>query len=101
MEKIDRLGWAGGICFQSYGLRIGIRTNKPEPEVLQRVLNCLPPGWEPAEPPFVDMLYSLRIGNTTGKTRNFHLLFAPLHKAARTLNSDELFDALEGELQIF
>ena len=36
MEKIDRLGWAAGISFVSYGLRIGIRVSSPE------VLNRLP-----------------------------------------------------------
>ena len=46
MRSIDRLGWADGICFTSYGLRIGIRANTPE--VLQRVVDRLPPGWEPA-----------------------------------------------------
>ena len=45
MEKIDRLGWAGGISLYSYGLRIGVRVNKPE--VLDRLPERLPPGWEP------------------------------------------------------
>ena len=36
MQKLDRLGWAAGICFVSYGLRIGIRSN--EPEVLDRLI---------------------------------------------------------------
>ena len=30
MEKLDRLGWAGGVCFRSFGMRLGIRTNTPE-----------------------------------------------------------------------
>ena len=37
MEQINRLGWAAGMSFVSYGLRIGIRANKPE--VLDRALN--------------------------------------------------------------
>ena len=27
MEKIDRLGWAAGVSFYAYGLRIGVRVS--------------------------------------------------------------------------
>src|SRR4051812_45183539 len=103
MEKINRLGWAGGVCFKSYGWRIGVRVNKPEPEILARVTASLPPGWEPSEPPFVDMLFSLRVGGAgaSANIRNFHLLYAGLKKAARTMDLDQLFEALESEVQIF
>src|SRR2546430_2563312 len=29
MAKIDRLGWAAGFAFESYGARVGVRTNDP------------------------------------------------------------------------
>src|SRR5438552_15257097 len=101
MEKIDRLGWAGGICIKSHGWRIGVRTNQADENTLQRMMRCLPPAWEPAEPPFVDMLYSLRLGGGSGRVRNYHLLFAPLEKAARTMDREELFEALDREVQRF
>lgn len=101
MTKIDRLGWAGGVCFKSYGWRIGVRVSKAEPEVMERLTACLPPGWEPSEPPFVDMLFSLRVGGASGNVRNYHLLYAGLQRAARTMDADELFDSLESELQLF
>ena len=63
MEKIDRLGWAAGICFETFGLRVGIRVNKPE--ILERVRALLPPGWQPAPPPYVHYLYSLRVGGAS------------------------------------
>ena len=44
MDKIDRLGWAAGISFVSYGLRIGIRVSNPE--VLNRLPDVLPPPLE-------------------------------------------------------
>src|SRR5438105_15543328 len=101
MQKIDRLGWAAGICFESHGLRIGVRTNATDVAVLDRIRERLPPGWRPAESPLVDMLFSLRIGGKAGRLRNYHLLYAPLHQAARTMDADGLFDALEKELQYF
>jgi hypothetical protein len=103
MQKINRLGWAGGLCFKSFGWRVGIRVSKPEPEALERLTACLPPGWEPSEPPFVDMLFSLRVGGAgpRANVRNFHLLYAGLRQAARTMDTDELFDRLESEVQLF
>jgi hypothetical protein len=47
------------------------------------------------------MLYSLRLGGDSGRLRRFHLLFAPIHQAARTMNLDQLFDSLEDEIQLF
>ena len=103
MAKIDRLGWAGGVCFKSYGWRIGVRVNKPEPAVMERLTACLPPGWEPSVPPFVDMLFSLRVGGRgpSANIRNYHLLYAGLEKAARTMDLDEVFDTLESRMQLF
>src|SRR5438445_462151 len=101
MQKLDRLGWADGICFSSYGLRIGIRVN--EPEVLARLPDHLPPGWKPATSPIVDRLYSLRAA-TTGRstaTRNFNLLYAGPARLARTKELEELFEPLESDLQMF
>src|SRR5439155_16548669 len=101
MQKIDRLGWADGICFTSYGLRIGIRVN--EPEVLERLPDHLPPGWKPAHSPIVDRLYSLRAATTGRSTaiRNFNLLYAGAARLARTKELEELFEPLESDLQMY
>jgi hypothetical protein len=101
MQKIDRLGWAAGISFVSYGLRIGIRTNQPE--VLEQVRPLLPPGWKPAPSPMVDYLYSLRVGRA-GRSRNvrsYHLLYGGPKRLARSLQLEELYEPLESELQLF
>src|SRR5688572_30355209 len=101
MDKIDRLGWAAGICFEAYGLRIGIRINKAEE--LDRVRGVLPPGWQPAPPPYVDYLYSLRVGGVSaqGKVRSFHLLYSGLARLARTMDLEECVDTLEQSLHLF
>ena len=45
MAKVDRLGWVAGFSLRSFGVDIGIRSN--DPETLQRILEHLPPYWEP------------------------------------------------------
>ena len=101
MEKINRLGWAAGMSFVSYGLRIGIRANKPE--VLDRALTHLPPAWKPASSPAVDFLYSLIAGGSgeRSKIRRYNLLYAGPARLARTMNLDELFEILDSHLQLY
>lgn len=100
MEKIDRLGWAAGVSCYTYGLNVGVRISAPE--LLDRVLERLPPGWEPGCSHFVDRLYSLKVGSTSpkGKVRTFHLLYMGLTRLARTMDLDEALDVLEGDLQM-
>jgi hypothetical protein len=101
MAKLDRLGWAGGICFTSYGLRIGIRVNQPE--LLQRLPVHLPPGWRPALSPVVDHLYSLRAARSdpSARVRRYNLLYAGAARLARTAELEELFEPLETDLQMY
>jgi hypothetical protein len=100
MEKIDRLGWAEGISLYAYGLRIGVRVNKPE--VLAEVEKRLPPGWEPSCTPIVDHLYSLKVGGTRagGRVRDYTLLYGGLTKLARTMDLQEALDIFEGDIQL-
>lgn len=101
MEKIDRLGWAAGISFLSYGVRAGIRTN--DPEIMGRLLERLPPLWKPASSPVVDVLYSVRVGGEGPRSnvRRFNLLYGNLEKLARTLDLDEVLERLESDLQMY
>jgi hypothetical protein len=97
MQKLDRLGWAAGICFRAYGWRIGIRVD--EPETLERMAPCLPPGWEPSPAPFVDQLYSLRVGSKGG--RREHLLHAGCRLSVRTTDLEQACQVLEGDIRLF
>ncbi|MGH7394773.1 MAG: hypothetical protein ACREJF_04145, partial [Candidatus Methylomirabilales bacterium] len=99
MEKIDRLGWAAGMCLVAYGLRIGIRVN--DPEVLVHLPDRLPPGWKPAPSPIVDHLYSLLVGGAGPRStvRRFSLLYAGSARLARTMDLDQVFESLESDLQ--
>src|SRR5258708_31139706 len=98
MQKIDRLGWADGICFVSYGVRIGVRVN--EPELLDRVVPLLPPGWKPAQSPVVEQLYSLRQGGASraANVRRLNLLYTGSARTGRTADLDELLDGFERDL---
>jgi hypothetical protein len=101
MAKIDRLGWAAGSCAYAYGLRIGVRVNSAE--MLQRVEQRLPPGWEPGCSPLVDVLYSLKVGKSRhgGKVREYSLLYAGAQQLARTMDLDAALDSLESHLQVY
>ena len=97
--KIDRLGWAAGVCIQAYGWRIGIRVNRAE--ALERIMDCLPPGWTPSDPPFVDRLYSFVAGGARANVRKYNLLYAGLQPVVRTMNVEEVYSVLEADLQLF
>ncbi|MEE8519817.1 MAG: hypothetical protein V3S83_00545 [Gemmatimonadota bacterium] len=101
MEKIDRLGWAAGISFVSYGLRIGVRANKPE--LLERALDSLPPGWKPASMPVVQHLYSLIGAGSLGRSRlrGYNLLYAGAARLARSANLDDILTIFDSDLQLY
>jgi hypothetical protein len=97
---MDRLEWVEGICLVSYGLRIGIRVNRPE--VIEQLVAYLPPGWKPAPSPLVDHLYSLKVadpGRSTDRSDPHRLYAGPTRRAkARAL--EKILEALESDLQL-
>jgi len=99
MAKLDRLGWADGISFLSYGVRIGVRVNKPG--ALDLVLNYLPPGWKPASSPVVERLYSLIVGGDGPRpnVRRFNLLYAGIVRMAKSVDLAQILESLESDVQ--
>lgn len=98
MAKIDRLGWAAGLCFDAYGVRVGVRVNKPE--VLPRVAGLFPPGSKPAAFGLVDQIFSLWLGERRAHARGFHLLYAGVARRARTTDLDEVLETFEADLRL-
>lgn len=100
MQKIDRLGWADGIAFRSYGLRIGVRVT--DTRAMQHVAELLPPGWKPAASPIVDHLFSLVIGDEAPKSKiqRFSLAYYDALRFARSRDPDSMLKAFESELQL-
>ena len=100
MAKIDRLGWADGMSFTSYGVRVGIRVN--DPAILEQVIRRLPPGSQPAELRVVDHLYSV-IGSEAkpdAKVRRLNLAYWNLLRVARSRSFEDVLNAVESHVQL-
>src|SRR6266498_286213 len=100
MDKIDRLGWAAGISFISYGVRVGVRVNNPD--ILDRLTDRFPPGWKPSRGRVVERLYSLIVGGTGPRSniRRFNILYGNVEKLLRTLDLDEFLEVFESDLKL-
>src|SRR3981081_1401736 len=98
MEKLDRLVWAAGISFISFGLRVGVRVSSAE--LLEPVLAHAPTGWKAARSPCGDLLYSYIAGSTRlgANVRPLHLLYANTERLVRTGNPGALFEVIEPDL---
>lgn len=101
MDKLDRLGWAAGLAFTVYGLRIGIRVNIAE--ALHEIMDALPPGWQPAPSPVVDQLYSVIVGKagSSPTIRRYHLLFNGPTRLVRSPSLTDVFEHLEADIRLF
>ena len=101
MEKLDRLGWAAGIAFVSYGLRIGIRVSSPE--IMDQIEGVVPPHAKLARGPRVDNLYSLIVSGTKdgSNRRRFNIVYANTVRLTRTMDRGVALDVLENDLQLY
>lgn len=101
MKKVDRLGWAAGFAFKSYGVRIGIRSN--EPGLLDRIQSRLPHNREPMTSLVVDRVYSILAGGlgSRANVRRFNLLYGDHVQLARSLDLDEVLERFEADLRLF
>jgi hypothetical protein len=97
---LDRLGWADGLAFVSYGVRIGIRVSQPD--LMALVQPALPPLLRVSRKPVVDHLFSIRAGGESQwrGLRHFHQLYLGAARLTRSLDLDELIVALEGHLRL-
>jgi hypothetical protein len=79
---------------------LGVRTNRPDAKVLQRIALCLPPGWAPTTPSLVERLYSLWIRDEPRPGR-MHGLYGPEERILEAVDLDLLYECLENEIQLF
>ena len=100
MARLDRLGWADGMSFNSYGVRVGLRVN--DNAILKRLMTRLPPGFKPSGARVVNHLYSLTgfANESNGKIRRFNLGYWNLARFARTRDFEDLLDRFESHLQL-
>lgn len=101
MKKIDRLGWADGLSFLSYGVRVGVRVNTSE--ALNFVRDHIPPGWKPSPATSVDRLYSLILGGAANQRgmRRFNVLYGDIARLVRTQDSDEALATFASDVQLY
>jgi hypothetical protein len=93
-KRMDHLGWTVGICFDAFGVRVGVRSN--EPRLLDRLSPHLPPGWKPTSSRWVDRLFSLWIGRGGPAPVQ---LYAGGQRRLRTASLDEALVVLESEIR--
>lgn len=101
MRKVDRLGWAAGFSFLSYGRRVGVRVNRAD--ALGLLKERLPPGWKPSKSEVVERLYSLVFGGEGRRpgVRRLNLLYADFDRIERTHDAGVMLDAFESSLRLF
>jgi hypothetical protein len=100
MKKLDRLGWAEGLAFSAFGVRMGVRVNVPG--VLPRLLPLLPPRWQKSRTLVAQRLYSLIVaeGSERAGLRLLHMIYADAARLARGANLDLVLQAFEGDLHL-
>lgn len=101
MAKLDRLGWAAGLSFSSYGVRVGVRVS--DPQALGMLPAFLPPSWKVLGSSTVDRLYSLVAGSGDGESRirRFNVLYGDEVRLARSMNLSEVLESFESDLQLY
>jgi hypothetical protein len=101
MEKIDRLGWAAGFSFTSFGVKVGVRTNRHE--MISLIQQHLPPGAGKSKLRYVDLLYSFRFADPPRRpgTRTYHLLYEEFVQIARTEQVGEMLGAFRSSVEYF
>src|SRR6266853_4808722 len=99
MEKIDRLGWAAGVAFQAFGVRIGIRVS--DPLVREAALSRVPAGWTRIRSAAVDRLYSVVTPIIHRRNvRHLCVLYGDHTRLSRTERIEDLLDYFESDLDL-
>ncbi len=95
MVKIDRFGWAAGFAIDADGVTIGVRAT--DGRVLERLRRAVPSGARPSRRLRMDYLYSVVVGSLDAAARphRFHLVYSELKKLMRTLDLEQVVEALE------
>ena len=93
--------WVAGCSVQAFGVRIGIRTNRPE--LLDRLSEYLPPLWRTTPVSYVERLFSLKIGGPglRGNTCGFHELFEDLEPGTRSRTLETVLEDFERRVKIY
>jgi hypothetical protein len=101
MRMLNRLGWAEGVSFETYGLRLGVRVS--EFGHMDRVREALPHGAEITDRCEVDHLYSVLIGKRNDGDPDevpTCVVYSDAAPVARTAGIASAVDSLGSSLEI-
>jgi hypothetical protein len=101
IEENGHPDWVAGRSIVAYGIRIGVRTNKPE--FLDRLLALIPNVWKPSSTTLVERVFSFRVG-TSGLRRNgrtSHKLYEDEQAVARSDDLDWVLEAFERHIKMY
>lgn len=101
-SAIDNAGeWAIRQSILAYGLRLGIRTNRPE--FMDRLSQHFPPLWKPSSTSSVERMFSVRIGgdgSSNGKSA-FHELFENRERGEKSRSLNAVLEDLERRMKMY
>lgn len=101
IEGLGHSGWAARTSIVACGLRVGIRTNKPE--LLDRFLAMAPSIWKPSSSSVAEHVFSLAVG-TAGLRKNgrlSHQLYEDDQMVANSNDLDSVLDTFETQLKMY
>jgi hypothetical protein len=96
-DRLGRLAWRAGTCFDAYGLRVGVRFN--DPALLDRLFPHLPPGWRPCASAEVDQIFSVWLSRSGRRGRVVGRVYAGGQRRAVAEDLGEAFSVLESEIR--
>jgi hypothetical protein len=101
MEKLYRLVGAAGMCFEAFGVTVGVRVNKPR--ILGMLDDRFPPGFRQQKVQNVKRLYSLYVDQAERRrgVRRFHSVYSDTQVLLRSENETDLYEAFERDVDSF
>jgi len=92
--------WLVARSIRSYGVRIGIRTNRHE--LLEQILDYAPPLWRPTSVSAVERMFSFRLGSSSSRTTgSSHVLFDSLDTAVKSRSLNIVLEAFQVRLKMY
>jgi hypothetical protein len=89
----DHSEWVAAKTILTYGVRVGIRTNKPE--LMNDLTDYLPPLWKPSSSGVVDRVYSLKVGKSALE------LFYDSGRAIKARSLKTVLEVFETDLKMY
>jgi hypothetical protein len=101
LGEINCSDWVAGASIVAYGVRVGIRTNRPD--YLTMLLGLLPRVWKPSAAQLVERLYSLRVAETGARKnrRSVYQLYEDQTPISSSNKLDSVLDSFERELKLY